>query len=192
MAAIRCFIAFEIPQEVREKIAATQLFLKKFNEPVRWVKPEGVHLTIKFLGDVEESRITEISDKLQHIADQTRAFSVKTDGLGAFPNLKRPRVLWVGLLPTLQEHGLHLAELFQRINNDLAEVGFKNEQKKFKPHLTIARVKAPLSRRFGEEFAKLSFEGDEIDFGEIVLMQSTLKPTGAVYTPLYKVILNQD
>ncbi|MFQ5824091.1 MAG: RNA 2',3'-cyclic phosphodiesterase [bacterium] len=187
MSKIRTFIAIEIPDSIHQKIANLQneLELKKEKARISWTKPGNIHLTIKFLGNVEESRINSVAEAVESAVQPFSPFNFLVNNFGAFPNFRRPRVLWIGIEnPTFQ-----LIQIAQNIDDELSKIGFPREKRKFSPHLTVARVKSSLSQNFVQLLQKESFEGGEVSVEEVVVMKSDLRPTGAVYTPLKKIRL---
>ena len=185
MSKIRTFIAIEIDEPIREKIAALQNELKKTNEPVRWVNPKNIHLTLKFLGEVDVAIIESISECINDVAENFSSFSFAVKGVGVFPNFKRPRVLWTGI-----ENGSgELVKMAGEISEQLNELGFAKERRPFKTHLTMARVKSRLSTKFLEKIKGFEFDGGEVIANEIVIMRSELKSAGAVYSPFKKSVL---
>jgi 2'-5' RNA ligase len=181
-ATLRSFIAFELPEDVLSALRRLQQGLKNHDFAVRWVRPEGIHLTLKFLGDIEPAQIDEIAGRMTAAARGYGCMSLSAKGIGVFPHLRRPRVLWVGLAGAVQR----LSDLQRRIDVGLAEVGFKREKRSFKGHLTIGRFKARVdSRQVAhalEAFA--DFETQPFSADRIILFRSELKPTGAVYSIL--------
>lgn len=184
---MRTFLAIEIPSEIRERLASQieRLERRLPAETVRWVRPASIHLTLKFLGEVDRSTINGIEDVVRPIASELPAIDLSVAGFGVFPTAARPRVLWVG---ARDEEG-HLAFLWRRLESDLEKLGFERERHKFRPHLTIGRVQRGLGRRAREELAD-QLDGIEVDVlgrmtaEELTLFHSDLRPTGAVYTPL--------
>ncbi len=185
MPTIRIFIAIEIPDSIQTKIAQLQEELKQSGEHISWTKASNIHLTLKFLGDVEETLLPEMNNSLGLICSKQAAFSFTIKNLGFFPNTRRARVLWAGIF----NPGQQLAELTKKVEECLIQFGFSKENRKFNPHLTIGRVKSPLRISFIEKIKGKSFFGGKITVGEIVVIKSDLKPTGAVYTPLVKIKL---
>ncbi len=182
MSKFRTFIAIGISDAVRQKIADVQAELKRENARISWTKPENIHVTLKFLGDVEESKIDSIAGVIQKVTENIQSFTVKVKTLGAFPNLRRARVLWMGL----ENVSAELTQIAEGIETGLSQLGFPKEERKFSPHLTIGRVKSALSNRFVEKFQSYAFEGGEFKVEEIILMKSDLHPAGAIYTRLRK------
>ena len=182
---IRAFIAINLDAGVVEKIAGRQAALKDAGADVRWVRPEGFHLTLKFLGDVAESQPPLILGALQEALDGQPPLRVTARGLGAFPTVKRPQVLWVGL------EGPGLIEMRDRIEQAVMPLDFPPEDRDFVPHLTVGRVKS--LRRWDAVLALVRESSSEC-FGEsrvdeVILYRSDLLRAGAVYSPLGKVPL---
>jgi len=183
---VRCFIAVELPEEVKAGLKDIQAKLKSGgNAPVKWVDPDGVHLTLKFLGGVDAAKIAPISAAMAEAAKGIAPFSLKVEGLGAFPNLRRVQVVWVGLSGEVER----LADLQQRLENNLAELGFAPEKRRFAPHLTLARVRdrASLAERegLGQLIAGTEFEAaSSFPVAEVSLMRSQLTREGALYSRL--------
>jgi 2'-5' RNA ligase len=182
MAAIRSFICIVLPEELKAKIAELQSGLKREPVSVSWTKPENVHLTLKFLGDVEETRLEQVKEAISQTAQAHARFELIAHSCGVFPNEKNPRVLWVGLK---DESGV-LSPLVAEIEERLSRIGFAKEDRPFRVHLTIGRVR---SRGNAQELARKliasDFPAHRFPVERIVLMRSDLKPTGAVYTPLH-------
>ncbi|MBI4286650.1 MAG: RNA 2',3'-cyclic phosphodiesterase [Chloroflexi bacterium] len=190
MEPVRSFIAVELPEEVRAKLATLQARLKLGEQfGVKWVAPAGIHLTLKFLGNVEAERISEIAGAMTEAARGIPPFHLEIKGLGAFPSLKRVQVVWAGLEGDLDR----LSQLQQNIELALALLGFAEEERPFTPHLTLARVRPqvlPEERlRLGQAIASTTFAGGPIQVDAVNLMQSQLTRTGAIYTRLSSVAL---
>ncbi|NIR48785.1 RNA 2',3'-cyclic phosphodiesterase [candidate division KSB1 bacterium] len=184
MAEIRTFIAVEIPDSVRDRIAKVQAELKKHKERISWTKPGNIHLTLKFLGNVDEEKIPAISEIIQEVVKDRKPFSLNVREVGAFPNVSRPRVLWVGI-----DDNPEIVEIADRIDEGLSQIVFPKEKRKFSPHLTIGRVKSRTGKQFLQNLQNFDFDGGKVDVNEIVVVKSDLKPTGAVYTYLKKIRL---
>lgn len=147
-----------------------------------WVAPENFHLTLKFLGGVDEARVTAVAGALHEAAAPHAAFDIEIVGLGAFPSATRPRVLWAGVRAGHDA----LAALADAVDGALARLGFPREERAFSPHVTLARVREP--RRAPALAGALSAAAAQL-FGRVVvreatLMRSQLSPRGARYTPL--------
>lgn len=180
MAEIRTFICFELPETVQQKLAQLQGKLQKLGKGVRWVRPSGIHLTLKFLGDVDEIKMPDIVQAVQKAAEAYAPIKIQLHGTGAFPNLRQPRVYWIGV-----EAADDLLKIQHDLENELAAVGFPKEEKKFSPHLTLGRVKSS----DGLKAVSAALESEVVPplyftANEMVVMQSQLTPAGAVYTRL--------
>jgi len=179
---IRSFLAIELPNPIIKKIEEVQGDLRSTRADVRWVNPEKIHLTLKFFGNIEESRIDLILKSIEEPIRNTLPFSLRVLGIGAFPNLKNPRVVWMGLVD-----GKDVLTSFQKqIENQLGKIGFQSEDRPFHPHLTLGRMKS--SRGKEELVAKMEKHKEEgfgdFQVGRLVLFKSDLRPTGPIYTPL--------
>jgi len=183
---IRTFIAINLPDSVRERIAEFQAKLKQDRADVKWVRPESIHITLKFLGDVEEEKMDGVAQAVQRSVEGMSAFTVSVEGTGTFPNDRRPRVLWVGV----EEGAEKLADLAMNLDRELSGLGFEGEKRKYSAHLTIGRVRS-LNRMDGtvESMRALGFEGEAFEVRDVVVMKSDLQPTGAVYTALRRINL---
>lgn len=188
---IRSFIAIELPQNVKHGLARLISELEGTKHPyVKWVNPEGVHLTLKFLGNIPFKQVDEISKAIQEAAQEIPPFHLEVSGLGAFPNPKQPRVLWVGIKGEID----NLLSLQQNIDSTLASLGFAAEKRPFTPHLTLARLRegaSPAERKsFASSVMSTSFESSyPLDVETISLIKSQLTPEGAIYTRLFAVKL---
>ena len=189
---IRSFIAIELPEEVRGGLARLRNELKRNEHKfVKWVNPDGLHLTLKFLGNIPSKRVTEIINAIEEVTQGVSAFHLEISGLGAFPSLRQARVFWVGIGGEVDK----LSKLQQNIDSALAVLGFAKEERSFVPHLTLARLRpgaSPLERRsFGELVDPTIFEDKyHIEVEAVSLMRSQLTPAGAVYTRLSAVELD--
>jgi 2'-5' RNA ligase len=191
---IRSFIAIELPEEAKKGLAGLRKELERDEHRfVKWVDPGGIHLTLKFLGNVPSRRISEITEAIRTAAKGISPFHLEISGLGAFPSLKQARVFWVGIGGELDA----LSGLQQNIDSALAALGFAKEERSFVPHLTLARIRqgaSPLERRnFGELVGSTSFEDKyHVEVEAISLMRSQLTPAGAIYTCLSAVGLGHQ
>ena len=178
---IRSFIAIEIPNLIRSQIADLQRDLRGINSNVRWVNSGNIHVTLKFLGDIQESLVPQIGDVLDEISSRTHQFKITIQNTGFFPNSRRPRVLWVGV----NDEDNQLKTLFNQIEIGLRPLGFSKEKRGFTPHLTIGRVKSPKGiEAVISEMQSLGFPAKSFEAKDVLLIKSTLKSTGSVYEPL--------
>ncbi|MFQ5812112.1 MAG: RNA 2',3'-cyclic phosphodiesterase [Anaerolineae bacterium] len=187
MKQIRTFIAIELDETISAALADLQAQLKaKIPQgSVRWVKPGGIHLTLKFLGDVPANRIEEIERALTQACAGVPSFSFSVGGLGCFPSPRRPRVLWVGV----QEESGTLTRLQKAIEDRMEKLGFAPEGRKFHAHLTLGRAQRRASsgdvRRLGQLVSETEIGSlGQMEAWAVSLIKSDLKPTGAVYTQL--------
>jgi len=184
MEQIRSFIAIELPREIKLAIASLQDKLKASGgAPVRWVDPGNIHLTLKFLGDIDTGITGRIAVVLEEAARGTHPFKVEVSGLGVFPNPRRVQVVWVGLTGELEK----LGQLQKRIEDGLVPLGFPAEGRAFTPHLTLARVRdyaGPDERqKLGQLIEKTEFDAKyAIKVNTVQLMRSQLTREGPVYT----------
>jgi 2'-5' RNA ligase len=167
---------------ILKKIEEVQEDLRLTHADVRWVSSEKIHLTLKFFGSVEESRIDSIFKSIEGPARNTLPFSLKVRGIGAFPGLKNPRVIWMGLVDGREI----LTSLQKQIERELEKIGFEPENRPFHPHLTLGRMK---SSRGKEELVGRMEKHKEEEFGDlhverVILLKSDLRPSGPIYTPL--------
>jgi 2'-5' RNA ligase len=183
---IRSFIAIELSEEAKEGLARLRKELERDEHKfVKWVDPGGIHLTLKFLGNIPSKRVTEITEAIKEAARGISPFHLEISGLGAFPSLRQARVLWVGIGGEVDK----LSRLQQNIDSTLAPRGFAKEERPFVPHLTLARIRqgaSPLERRsFGELVGSTTFEDKyPVEVEAVRLMRSQLTPAGAIYTCL--------
>ncbi|MBM3132253.1 MAG: RNA 2',3'-cyclic phosphodiesterase, partial [Chloroflexi bacterium] len=134
MEEVRAFIAVELPAELKSELSRLIAKLRPGHErSVKWVDPEGIHLTLKFLGNVSTEKIVDITQAIESASTNVRPFSLEMDGLGAFPNLKLPRVAWVGVSGDIRI----VTGLQKKIDESLVPLGFSPEAKAFSPHLTL-------------------------------------------------------
>ena len=177
---IRTFICIAIPESIKSRIGKLQETLQQTKAQISWTKPPNIHLTVKFLGGVEASRLDRVSQALERAANGIGPFEVEIGGAGCFPSPRSPRVLWVGVSNASEE----LQKLYSNIEDELSRRGFERENRKFSPHLTIGRIRAPHnSPRVAEALIASGFESESFTATEVLLMRSDLKPTGSIYTP---------
>lgn len=186
---MRTFIAIELAQEIKDRLAEIQKELASSQADIKWVKPENIHLTLKFLGEVEEAKIPEIIQRLQELGGQIKPFTLRISGLGAFPGLKSARVIWVGVKEDTDELG-KLAEI---IEDGLVKLGFPKEGRKFSAHLTLGRLRSNKNAdKLGQELEKIQIPGRAAQWiNSIGLFKSVLHPAGAVYQKLSEISLSK-
>lgn len=187
---LRTFIALDLPPAVQEALGRLEKELQATRAPITWVKPERIHLTLKFLGDVALERIPDIQKSLAEVAEGASSFRVEPAGCGAFPTLQQMRIVWVGL----RVDGEGLNRLQQMVEAAMVQLGFKKEDRPFKPHLTLGRVKGRQHLRVLQTLLldRQNFNAEAFDVTELVLYKSELRPEGARYTPLFRKSLSGE
>jgi 2'-5' RNA ligase len=184
---MRLFVAIEIPEDIKKLLAEVQEQIKDSGVDAGWTRSEGIHLTLKFLGDVPEANVPEIMTALSHATKETTGLRLELVGAGAFPNPKNARVVWIGVSGETDK----LTRIQVAVEETMVALGFKREDRSFSPHLTLGRIKFIRSRDKwlkaldGIKDVKLS----GFDVRTVSLMKSELKPSGAVYTEIGKVEL---
>lgn len=184
---LRLFWAVELPEPVRESLTTIQRRLKRSGADARWVRPEGIHLTVKFLGNAPAEAVEDLIRAAQDALAGLPRMNLRPSGVGAFPRPKSPRVVWAGLTGDTRP----LAELAGRLDGAMAELGFPPETRPFSPHLTLGRVKSGRGRvDLVNTIAGLAnYDGPPFTAGEITLFRSRLGPDGAKYESLAKIEL---
>ena len=186
MSLLRAFVAVEIPAGLRQAVSSATASLREgIGALVRWVPMENLHLTLKFLGDVSPSNVDMLSQMIRAEADLFSNFDLHLQGLGSFPSLKRPRVLYIGIQAPAALEALH-----RGIESASRRLGYESEERGFSPHLTIGRVKQNVTATEQQKIRR-ALEQTKIDslgtarVDSVHLYKSDLKPTGSVYTRLY-------
>lgn len=177
---VRAFIAIELPEAVREKLGDLIVALRRESFRASWVRTGHMHLTLRFLGEVTDERLEVIDPSLRDACANTPSFTLEVRGLGAFPNLRRPSVLWVGVGPLEPA----LADLQRAAETAARNAGLAPESKPFHPHVTLARFKDPRAAGglAGEVEARLDFGAGAFDVTHVSLFSSELTPRGPIYT----------
>jgi len=188
---LRAFIAIQLSEELKRHIGELQVELKRRasgRTGLGWVRPEGIHLTLRFLGDIAEEQVGALGALLRAAADGMKPFALDARGLGAFPDPRAPRVIWLGLQGT-PEAMASLRRLQALVEDGVAGLGFPRETRAFTAHLTLARVR---DRKAGAALAKVLEANQDRTVGSFTaasvgLIKSELRPAGAVYTTLVEV-----
>jgi len=186
---VRLFVALNLPDSTRPEVYEAIAPLRRAAPSVRWVLPETLHITLKFLGEVPTQDLEQVLHSLRGAAGSAREFTLQLGGLGAFPNLRRPRVFWLGAsgagaLPDLQA----------RVESELETLGFEREARPFHPHLTLGRVGQPLPseelRQAERATAEVEYQ-TAVEVRSVELMQSRLSRGGARYEIVERVPLHK-
>jgi len=188
---LRAFIAIKLSDELRGHIGEVQAELKRRafgRDGLGWVRPEGIHLTLRFLGDIAEEQVEALGALLRDVVAGMMPFVLEARGIGAFPNPRAPRVIWLGLQGT-PEAMASLHRMHARVEEGVAGLGFPRESRAFTAHLTLARVR---DRHSGAALAKVLEANRDRAVGSFTaasvgLIKSELRPAGAVYTTLVEV-----
>ena len=179
----RVFCAFELPELLRGRI---KQHIQQVREAVpdvaaSWSRPENIHLTMKFFGNVDQGKTPLVSEALARVAKGSSPFEIVVGGTGVFPRPSRPQVLWIGI----DDQTGALAKLQQRVEDECAREGFAKEDRVFRPHLTIARIRKPQNtNRLAEAHLQREFPAVELVLNELMLFRSELSPKGSKYTPI--------
>lgn len=192
---IRSFIAIELLEQIEKSLETIQSKLKNSGADVKWVKPQNIHLTLKFLGNRSPQELEEIKKILDEVAadfgkrcpGQSSSFNISLSEIGAFPRLNYPRVIWIGIKEGSQE----TTRLAEDVEQSLEKIGIPKEDRPFSPHLTLGRLRSPKGRERLKEFveklnSELGVTSYEQRVDHLTLFQSTLTPSGPIYTPLHK------
>ncbi len=185
MEKIRSFIAIELPESLKTELAGLQSKLEVEKPRIKWVSPDSIHLTLKFLGDIDAAAIDRIEQAMTEAVNDIKPFGLSTGQLGVFPNPQRVQVVWVGLEGEIDV----LDNLYNRLENSITKIGFPPEKRGFKPHLTLARVGDEVSPEERKEFGDFIISSNaeincSIKATGLSLMKSVLTPRRAIYTRL--------
>lgn len=179
---MRLFVALNLPKKERERIHRTARKLRKADMPVRWIDADDFHITLKFLGEVRRERLEEVEQAMNRVASTTKAFSTTFGGFGAFPSIRQPRVIWLGVGANPE-----LRCLKQDLEWSFGDLGFEAETRSFHPHVTLGRADdrdgAGAFRGLDDIMADLECEGD-VKVSKLDLMRSQVSPQGSTYTVL--------
>ncbi len=174
---MRAFIAIDLPEQIRGELARWQRTFSAICPEARWTRPEGIHLTLKFLGEISAEQVLQVTAALKGVG-RIEPFRVEVRGFGFFPNANRPRVFWAGV-----HAPAGLAALATRVESEMEALGFAREQRDYNPHLTLARFKdpRPQPRLVTEVEKQRDLSLGIFEASEFFLFESQLSPRGAVY-----------
>lgn len=179
---MRAFIAIELPEEIRSALAALQEKLKASGADVKWVEPQNIHLTLKFLGDIDDELREKIGAALCEVAASNQPFQAAVGLCGAFPNMDYPRVIWVGI----SEGDTQTKKIARELEDKLSKLGIAKEERAFACHITIGRVRSPsgkknLTRALADQAQNLAKLKPLFNISKLTLFKSTLSSKGPVY-----------
>ena len=174
---VRLFVALHFSDEIKRRLGELIEDLKPLCRGIRWVSSENIHLTLKFIGEVKESKVAPITRALEEVMAGKAKFEGRVCGSGGFPDLRRPRVIWVGL-----EGAEPAIEMAKQINHKLIPVGVKSEKRRLSPHLTLGRIKKPSDfSALAAYMESLNFDAGPVILDGVALVRSTLTPDGPIY-----------
>jgi 2'-5' RNA ligase len=183
MARIRSFIGVEVGDEIRRKAVALQQQLARTGAGVKWVEPDNLHITLLFLGEVEDRDLPKLCKVIENTARKGSAFPLRVSGVGAFPTLRRPKVLWGGVSDGAEP----LRELYSQLETKLLDLGlYHREERGYAPHLTLGRTRSDDDgQRLAPELAQLlAWDGGRTTIGEVLLFSSEMGRHGPEYAVL--------
>ncbi len=189
---MRTFIAIELPQEIKDFLGRLQTELKATNADVKWVAAENIHLTLKFLGEIDEKKLEKIMEIMQDTAKEINKFQIRISSLGAFPKTDFPRVIWVGI-----ENGdKEVKGIAKELEEKIAKTGIPKEDRPFSSHITIGRTRSTLNREklVGYLKNKTDLGGEKLEFyaTKVTLFKSNLTPKGPIYEVLKEASLKTN
>jgi 2'-5' RNA ligase len=174
---VRLFVALTFPDEVKAALGRLIDDLRPKSRGIKWVEPHNIHLTLKFIGEISENKVERIGQAIDEVLAGRAGFEGRVVGCGGFPNLKRPRVLWVGL-----EGAEPAIEIAKQINHRLIPIGVKSEKKPLSLHVTLGRIRKPTDLSpLTDYMENLNFDAGSVIFDRVALVKSTLTPRGPIY-----------
>jgi RNA 2',3'-cyclic 3'-phosphodiesterase len=182
MGRLRTFIAVDVGKAIRSRLVDLQEKLARAETEVKWVEPENLHVTLLFLGEVDERQTPRVCGLVADETARHTPFLMAVETVGCFPNPRRPRVLWVGVGQGTQE----LCALHDALETPLQELGYRREERRYTPHITLGRVKSDRPTvQLAEALARqAAWKGGEIEVGALLVMSSELTPKGPIYSVL--------
>lgn len=188
MPRLRTFIAVDLGKTIRDRLVQLQEDLGRSATEVKWVEPENLHITLLFLGEVDQREIIDVCRAVEQGAEQVAAFALTVAGAGCFPNPRRPRILWAGVGRGAQE----IVTLHDALESPLLELGcYRREERKYTPHITLGRIRGerPVDGLGQALAAQADWQAGEITVDEVRVMASELTPGGPKYTVLSRASL---
>ncbi len=187
---MRTFIAIELPREIKDALSNLQEKLKKSAADVKWVEPQNIHLTLKFLGERDIKSIEKITQILEEATRNKESYRARVSCIGAFPNTSSPRIIWAGI----DKGDSETREIVKELEEEIAKIGIPKEERPYSSHVTIGRTRSPknrdsLIRDLKNLQDKFGLETLEFTVTKITLFKSVLTPRGPIYEPLKEVNL---
>jgi 2'-5' RNA ligase len=188
---IRAFIAISLPGNIISHLENLQADIKSYNIKASWPNPSNMHLTLKFLGDIPLSNVKSISDCINSAVldfkKENENLRLSAEGIGIFPSVKKPRILWAGIQSKDKDQTDKLKMIHSLLQTRLEKTGFKKEKNQFSSHITLCRIKKPVSEKLITKILKqhADIKSDAFPVNSITLFQSQLKPSGAAHTKLF-------
>ncbi len=182
---MRTFIAIELPEEIKKRLKEIQAVLRKTGCDAKWVEPDNIHLTLKFLGEISEEQLPAVKAAVGQVAQENNSYRISVSGIGAFPRTTSPRVIWAGVNAGGNETG----KIAQQLEESLFTLGFPREERPFSCHITLGRTRSSsgihhLVKLMTDTSSPLLPESLEFQAAAITLFQSKLSPKGPTYEPL--------
>ncbi|MFH2049841.1 MAG: RNA 2',3'-cyclic phosphodiesterase [bacterium] len=188
---MRLFIALPLSSSVENNLAVIIEKLKNYGGKVKWVDPGQIHITVRFLGETNEHQIPFIKEIIDNISTKYNSYNLSIDRLGGFPNLNKPRVIWAGFTDDDQIN--IMARMVKEVEYDIRKLGFDPDEKRFRPHLTLGRVKVPNGlEELLDAIRSYQIEPITVKLDRLRLYQSTLTPQGPIYECLHEVMLGKQ
>ena len=187
---IRAFLAIDPPEDILQTMSRLQeKLMREIGGRISWTKPQGQHLTLKFFGDISTEDVKNICSAVQNRVTSESSLNLKIEKLGVFPDARRPRVIWCGVTGDVE----NLSGLQKQLDSDFAGIGFPREDRPFRAHLTLGRIKDSHGlTRINEALTKyIAFTAGEFVCKKLILFQSCLTPQGAIYTKLAEFALGE-
>jgi RNA 2',3'-cyclic 3'-phosphodiesterase len=179
---IRCFVAVEIPDELKILIDEYISSLRKISPDIKWIKANNLHITLKFLGEIPKDLLSKIQKELLGISNVVKPFAMSIGDAGFFPNQFKPRVIWLGMQ---NDNNNSLFKIHKWIDEKLENLGFEKEKRRFSPHLTLGRIKVAGNFKLLTEYINhYKFHKYKFNVSDVILMKSLLKPSGAEYSKI--------
>ena len=182
MGRIRTFLGVDLSKAIRDRAVALQERLARTGTEVKWVEPANLHVTLLFLGEVDDRQIVQVCRLAEECTAKEPTFLMSVESVGCFPSAHRPRIIWIGVAEGAQR----LCTVHDALESSLAELGYRREERRYKPHATLGRVKSdrPTDKLSRALVAEAAWKGGETVVREILIMGSELTPHGPVYTVL--------